>query len=148
MKIKKLNKAAPFFLMLIVIIIFGCGGTSGDGSSVSGVTNHLVYMIANSVNGASVYAIDTSSNTIAATLPVGSSSTSLTSIAVNSATNRAYVTAGSGNGASVYAIDTSSNTIAATIPVGSSSTSLTGIAVNSATNRVYATAGSVNGAPE
>ena len=57
MKIKKLNKVARFFLILTVMIIFGCGGTSGDGSSVSGVTNHLVYTIANSGNGASVYAI-------------------------------------------------------------------------------------------
>ncbi len=82
-------------------------------------------------NGTSnnVSVIDTSSNTVVATIPVG---TFPVGVAVNPAGTRVYVANFSSNNVSV--IDTSTNTVVATVTVG---TNPYGAAVNPAGTRVY-----------
>jgi YVTN family beta-propeller protein len=70
-------------------------------------------------SGALVSAIDTGTNAVVATIPVGGTPTR---IVASSDGSRAYVTNQSANSVSV--IDTTSNTVAATIPVGASPTAI------------------------
>jgi YVTN family beta-propeller protein len=76
-----------------------------------------------------VSVIDTSSNTVTATVTVG---TNPYGVAVNPAGTRVYVVNRDSNNVSV--IDTSSNTVTATVTVG---TNPSGVAVNPAGTRVY-----------
>ncbi|MBM3983936.1 MAG: PqqD family peptide modification chaperone, partial [Planctomycetes bacterium] len=86
--------------------------------------------VANGTSG-NVSVIDTASNTVTATITVGSNPYG---VAVNPAGTRAYITNyGSGN---VSVIDTASNTVTATITVGSTPY---GVAVNPAGTRAYIT---------
>ena len=81
---------------------------------------------------ATVSVIDTATNIVVATIPVGSSPLS---VAVNSAATRAYVANFGANSVSV--IDTSTNTVIDTIQLPNNN--VQGIAVNAAGTRVYAT---------
>ena len=80
--------------------------------------------VANS-NSNTVSVIDTASNTVVGTVPLGN--VTPRAIAINPAGSRVYVaTASSTSSNSVSVIDTASNTVVGTVPVGSSSN---GIAV-------------------
>ena len=81
-------------------------------------------------NSNNVSVIDTATNTVVATIPVGSGPVG---VAVNPSGTRLYVTnRGSGN---ISVIDTSTNAVVATIPVGSGPV---GVAVNPSGTRLYA----------
>ncbi len=80
-------------------------------------------------NGNSVSVVDTASNTVTATVAVGSSPYG---VSVNPAGTRVYVS--NNNGSTVSVIDTSSNTVTATVAVG---TNPDGIWVDPAGSRVY-----------
>ena len=85
--------------------------TSGSVSGSSSVTVGGAY-VTNSGSG-TLSVVDTTSNTVAATVGVGAAPRGL---AVNVTANRAYV-ANSGNG-TLSVIDTTSNTVVATVGVG------------------------------
>ncbi len=87
----------------------------------------FAYITNSSSNSVSV--IDTSTNTVAATIPVGNGPSG---VAVNSAGTRAYVVNTTDDTVSV--INTSTNTVIATITVGLGPV---GVAVNTAGTRVY-----------
>ena len=92
-------------------------------------TNVLAYVTNNNSNNVSV--IDTATNTVVATVAVG---TQPFGVAVNPAGTRAYVTNNNSNNVSV--IDTATNTVIATVAVGNNPN---GVAVNPAGTRVYVT---------
>jgi len=83
------------------------------------------------IPGVSVSVIDSSSNTVVANVPVGSSPTD---VAVNAAGTRAYVAVSQTD--SLAVVDTASNTVVANVPVGTRPDS---VAVNPAGSRVYVT---------
>jgi len=88
-------------------------------------------------NSSNVSVIDTATNTVTATVTVG---TNPYGVSVNPAGTRVYVTNGGTNNVSV--IDTATNTVTATVAVGSSPR---GVSVNPAGTRVYvANSGSAN----
>lgn len=83
-----------------------------------------------------VSVIDTTSNTVVATVPVGDGPYG---VAVNPAGTRAYVTNANSNNVSV--LDTATNTVIATVPVGFSPY---GVALNPYGTRAYVTNGGSN----
>src|SRR5438552_2982534 len=81
-----------------------------------------------------VSVIDTSTNTVVATVPIGGSPRG---VAVNSAGTSAYIAAITNtNSGIVSVIDTATNTVVATVMLGN--TFVEGVAVNPAGTRVYA----------
>jgi YVTN family beta-propeller protein len=95
--------------------------------SASAWAEPFLYVANYSSNNVSV--IDINSNTVIATIPVGSNPYA---VAVNPAEARAYVANGGDNAVSV--IDTNMNNIIATMPVGDTPTAL---AINPSGSRVY-----------
>jgi YVTN family beta-propeller protein len=106
---------APFLVMLI-----GLWADAAQAQPFAYISNNLS-------NNVSV--IDTVTNTVVATVPVG---TGPFGVAVNRAGTRVYVTNRESNTLSV--IDTETNMVRATVPVG---TGPFGVAVNPAGSRVY-----------
>lgn len=104
----------------------GSGNTASASVTVS-VTPAFAYIANNGSNTVSV--IDTRTNTVSATIPVGAEPYG---VAVNPVTTRAYVANGAGNTVSV--IDTASNLVIAAIDVGAAPRTL---ALNPAGTRLY-----------
>ncbi len=112
------NKAIKLLIILIFILSF---------SPIVASAAPFAYITNYGSNSVSV--IDTSTNTVTATVTVG---TNPYGVAVNPAGTRVYVSNRNSNSVSV--IDTSTNTVTATVTVG---TNPRGVAVNPAGTRVY-----------
>jgi len=119
------------FAKLVILLSVGCFGTLAQAD--------MVYVVNGANNNVSV--IDTNSNNVVATVPVGKQADK---IAINPSGTRVYVTSNwgydTGNTVNVSAssyisvIDTSSNSVVANVIVG---VYPTGIAVNPSGTRVY-----------
>lgn len=121
------------YLFLLILIVIISPVTQAD---VWSATSERAY-VAN-YNSNSVSVIDTSANTVLATVAVGASPYGVT---VNPSGTRVYVT--NNNGATLSVIDTGTNTVVSTIPVGIWPHSAI---VNPAGTRIYVTNydGSIN----
>jgi YVTN family beta-propeller protein len=114
---------------LTALLLVSCGLSVGVGGASAAISTRAYVANADSD---SVSVIDTTTNTVIATIAVGDAPLA---VAVNPAGTRAYVVNGSGSG-SVSVIDTATNTVIATIAVGKSPM---GVAINPAGTRAYVT---------
>jgi len=114
------------------IIVTATNGTAPDATQAFSVTiAPAPFAYISNQTGSIVSVIDTATNTVVATVPVGASPFG---VAVNLDATRVYV--GNRNSNNVSVINTATNTVVATVAVG---TSPLGIAVNPAGTRTYVT---------
>ena len=99
-------------LSIVLFLLLSMGATAQAQTRVY-VTNN-----SNSSNSNTVSVIDTATNTVIATIPVGVASNGPFWVAITPDGTRAYVTDVNSNTVSVTVIDTATNTVVATIPVG------------------------------
>jgi YVTN family beta-propeller protein len=111
----------------VIATPFTCTGASATDVAVDPAGTRVYFTCLGPAN--SVAIIDTATNTLSTTVPVGLFPIG---VAFNPAGSRAYVSNNASNNVSV--IDTATNTVTATIPVGLTPR---GVAVNPAGTRVY-----------
>jgi YVTN family beta-propeller protein len=116
----QLSNALPaLYAGLILLLVFAPHARATQSAYITNSASHNVSVI------------NTTTNTVTATIPVGPNPTG---VAVHPAGTRVYVVNQSGDSVSV--VDTAANTVITTVPVGSFPT---GVAVNPAGTRIYVT---------
>src|SRR3984893_491469 len=128
------RRSTPSMKMRLLIAAFALAGLLGSGQSLA----QNIYITNQGSNNVSV--IDTATNTVTATIPVGSQPQG---VAVAPHRSKAYVANANSNNVSV--IDTATNTVTATIPVG---TFPDGLAVTPHGRKVYVTNNGSNNVSE